>query len=297
MWKTRSTFLVLVLAFSNLSGVHGGMAKPDGIEPTRDVRDVGGPAPEIDLQQTLQAPKGADTSLKGLHGKVVVLEFWATWCPNCVKAISHFNELADSLKNEPVQFIAVTDEDEATVRAFLVSHPIHGWIGLNTTGSMIRSYGIHTGNVMTDAERPLTVVIQPDGTVDARLRPYAIPFPMTARNLIDLARGKPSGLVSSRITFAGEVRDSMKNPVANAKVRAAEIISAESWRQIGGEVKTDQNGHFKIGVEQPMSYFSGHPIVLDVTRAGYVGGRVDDLRSMPAAQQQTLRITLRRSYE
>ena len=206
-------------------------------------------------------------------------------------------ELADSLKNEPVQFIAVTDEDEATVRSFLASHPIHGWIGLNTTGSMIKSYGIHTGNAATDAERPLTVVIRPDGIVDARLRPYAIPFPMTAQNLINLAGGKSSGLVSSRITFAGLVRDSMKNPMANATVRAAEIISVGTWRQIGDEVMTDQNGRFKIDQEQPMSYFSGYPIVLDVAHAGYLDGRVEDLRSMSAAQRQRLCVTLKRPGE
>jgi len=70
---------------------------------------VGSNAPPIDLQQVLHAPEGARATLEGLRGKLVVLEFWATWCPSCVKAIPHFNELADQLKDRPVQFISITD--------------------------------------------------------------------------------------------------------------------------------------------------------------------------------------------
>lgn len=288
------SILILVSVWISPSAIRSAATEPARTEMARDVRDVGGPAPKIDLQQVLQAPQGTDASLKGLHGKVVVLEFWATWCSNCVKAIPHFNELADSLKGEPVQFIAVTDEDEKTVRAFLTSHPIHGWVGLNTTGSMIRSYGIHTGNDRMDAERPLTVVIRPDGIVDARLRPWVVPFPMTAKKLIDLAHGKPSGLASSRIIFAGEVRDPSGKPVVDAAVRARETAGDGSWTQIGYEAVTDHGGHFTIDVEYPLSDFSAHPVILTVTRPGYFAGRLDDLRPLSAAEQRTLHVTLRR---
>jgi thiol-disulfide isomerase/thioredoxin len=257
-----------------------------------DIRDVGGRAPAIDLQRVLQAPPGTDATLQSLQGKVIVLEFWATWCPSCVKAISHFNELVDQVKDQPVQFIAVTDEDEQTVTAFLSKHPMRGWIGLNTNGSMIRSYGIHTGNPAIDAECPLTVVIRPDGTVDARLRPWAIPFPLAAQNLIDLAHDKPSGLVSSRIIFAGDVQDSTGNPLADAEVRATETMDKDTWRLVGDAV-TNQKGHFKIDREYPLSYFSG-PILLQVSHAGFVDSRLEDLRSVSPAQQRDLHINMRR---
>ena len=41
---------------------------------------IGDPAPEIKLEKLLQAPSDAQTSATSLKGKVVVLEFWATWC-------------------------------------------------------------------------------------------------------------------------------------------------------------------------------------------------------------------------
>ena len=256
-----------------------------------DVRDPGTDAPLIDLQGILQAPQGTSATLPSLRGKVVVLEFWATWCSNCVKAVPHFNALVHSLKGQPVVFIAVTDEDEAHVAPFLAKTPIEGWIGLNTTGSMIRSYGIHTGNEETDAERPLTVVIRPDGKIDSRLRPFpGIPFPLTAESLLNLAHGKPSGLASDHFIFAGEVHDQYGKPVATAQVSAREILP-DGWREAGRAI-TDQAGHFKIERAYPLAFFSSHPILLQVEHQGFAPGQSADLRALSIAQQRDLHIDL-----
>src|SRR5688572_28674235 len=73
---------------------------------------IGDPAPEIKLEKLLQAPLEADTAATSLKGKIVVLEFWATWCLPCVPAIKHMNTVAEKFKDKPVQFIAVTDEGD-----------------------------------------------------------------------------------------------------------------------------------------------------------------------------------------
>ena len=46
--------------------------------------------------------------LDSLKGKVVVLEFWTTWCGPCVAAIPHLNELSEKYADKPVQFIAIS---------------------------------------------------------------------------------------------------------------------------------------------------------------------------------------------
>src|SRR5262245_38056996 len=63
------------------------------------------PAPDLQLDSYFSAPPDAPRSLAGLRGKVVVLEFWATWCVPCVAAIPHLNELAEKLADQPVVFI------------------------------------------------------------------------------------------------------------------------------------------------------------------------------------------------
>lgn len=51
-------------------------------------------------------------------------------------AVSHLNELAEKFKNQPVHFVAITEEDEATIKRFLAKKPIKAWIALDTDKSM-----------------------------------------------------------------------------------------------------------------------------------------------------------------
>ncbi len=100
---------------------------------------VGEKPPPLGLERLLEAPAGAKANWAALKGKVVVLEFWATWCGPCVAAIPHLNELADQFKGKPVQFIAITDEDEKTIGSFLKKKPIRARVGLDTDKSMFKA--------------------------------------------------------------------------------------------------------------------------------------------------------------
>jgi uncharacterized protein (TIGR03435 family) len=128
-----------------------------------DGPQVGDLAPALKITNWLQAPPEA---AKGWPtGKVVVLEFWSTTCAPCVEVIPHMNELAEKFKNRPVQFVAVTDEDEAVVQRFLNKTPIRAWIGLFPGGvfgetSAYRVEGIpHT--VIIDARGKIAAVMDP----------------------------------------------------------------------------------------------------------------------------------------
>ena len=134
--------------------------------------------PLLQAATLLQAPPGASMDAKSLHGKVVVLEFWATWCGPCVAAIPHLNELADKFKDQPVQFIAITAEDEATVKPFLTKRPIHAWVALDTGRAMNNAYGVRS--------IPHTVILGKDGKIAA----ITYPMMLTEKHIHDLLAGK-----------------------------------------------------------------------------------------------------------
>ena len=67
-------------------------------------------APELELVggwMNAEATMGAATSLKDLRGKVVVLDFWATWCGPCIQSIPRNNALAKKYADKGLVFIGV----------------------------------------------------------------------------------------------------------------------------------------------------------------------------------------------
>jgi peroxiredoxin len=66
---------------------------------------------------------GGEVNLASQRGKVVVLNFWATWCPPCVAEMPSLERLHRTLSPDGLSVIAVsTDEDQADVREFVSRH-------------------------------------------------------------------------------------------------------------------------------------------------------------------------------
>jgi thiol-disulfide isomerase/thioredoxin len=66
---------------------------------------VGQPAPEITAVKWIEGPPATLASLKG---KVVALEFWAAWCPDCRGFIPHLREWAPRYEKEGLKIVTVT---------------------------------------------------------------------------------------------------------------------------------------------------------------------------------------------
>jgi uncharacterized protein (TIGR03435 family) len=131
--------------------------------------NVGEPAPPITLGKWLQVPAGTTPSWEALKGKVVVLEFWATWCGPCVGQIPHLNAVAEAFQGKPVQFISVTDEEQQRVERFLLSKPIAGWVGLDQDRSMHKAYGISgiPETILIDSNGLVVALTDPDQVTEA----------------------------------------------------------------------------------------------------------------------------------
>jgi peroxiredoxin len=77
---------------------------------------------------TLTELNGKTWTLKELRGKVVLVNFWATWCPPCRKEMPDLETLYEQFKDQGLVILAISDEDEGKVKPFIaeqkVTYPI-----------------------------------------------------------------------------------------------------------------------------------------------------------------------------
>ena len=83
-------------------------------ESIREAPEIGGLAPRFTLEDT----QGNQITLSDHHGKVVLINFWATWCPPCKQEMPDIQNMYE-LHSENLVVLAIdNDEPEAMVRDF-----------------------------------------------------------------------------------------------------------------------------------------------------------------------------------
>ncbi len=98
-----------------------------------------GPAPDIVVQDRAGQP----IRLSDLRGKVVFVNFWATWCPPCRAEIPDLEELAEKMRHVPFEILAVSsDESWADIDGFFSGRKSRMLIGLDPNKQAIAAtYG------------------------------------------------------------------------------------------------------------------------------------------------------------
>ena len=70
---------------------------------------------------------GKEVRQQDLIGKVVVIDFWASWCGPCQAQMSHHKQLAEKYKDKNVEFVFISiDQDPEAWREFLKMQPLPG---------------------------------------------------------------------------------------------------------------------------------------------------------------------------
>ena len=73
---------------------------------------------------TLPDLQGKSWRLRDLQGKVVLVNFWATWCPPCRKEMPDLDSLYNKYKDQGFVVLAISDEETTKVSPFIAEHKI-----------------------------------------------------------------------------------------------------------------------------------------------------------------------------
>ena len=137
----RSALIFISLLL--LTGCYGS-SKPSAIDK---------PAPDFTVQDSDRR-----VSLSQLRGKIVVLNFWATWCPPCVDEMPSLVEMQKKMRDKGVTVLAVSvDDDRTAYNKFLQDHKID----LLT----VRDDGKKSSILYGTFKYPETYIIDRNGTI------------------------------------------------------------------------------------------------------------------------------------
>jgi thiol-disulfide isomerase/thioredoxin len=110
--------LLVALSFVYFSGCGPEVTLyPPDLPSPSDIRPKG----KVDYGWTLRRLNGTEVTFSQFKGKVVFLNFWATWCPPCTVELPNIQRLHESLKTKDVVFVVSSYEDENVVRDFISS--------------------------------------------------------------------------------------------------------------------------------------------------------------------------------
>jgi len=137
------TFRVLPGELERPSVPEGGETVPaDQEDPEALDSKKGGSKAQAAPGFTLESIKGGKVALSDLKGKVVILEFWATWCPPCKKMIPKLNDLHDRYASQGLVILALNlREEKDEVKAFAKEEGIKYTVLLDP-GEVAEKYGV-----------------------------------------------------------------------------------------------------------------------------------------------------------
>jgi len=120
------------------------------------------PSPAPDM--TLETLDGGEINLAEQDGKVILVNFWATWCAPCRKEIPDLIDLHSSMESEGLRVvgIALDDEGRSVVEPYVEKMGINYPIVIDTTRRVESKFESMYG-------LPTTYVVNPEGTVVKRV--------------------------------------------------------------------------------------------------------------------------------
>jgi cytochrome c biogenesis protein CcmG/thiol:disulfide interchange protein DsbE len=153
---TQEVTLMLLRAFAvALVAMCPLLASQTAPQPVQPAPQVGQPAPDF----TLNDSAGAPVKLSAYKGKVVLLDFWATWCTGCKVEIPWYVEFQDKYRKDGLAAIGVSMDDDGwkSVKPFLEEHKLNYSVVIANQDLTTRYGGLPS--------LPMTLLIDRDGKI------------------------------------------------------------------------------------------------------------------------------------
>ena len=141
--------IAAVLSFTSLYGADKKEPGPASLAPDFTLKDITG-------KQVV--------SLEKFRGKVILLNFWATWCPPCRMEIPDLIELQQTYRGRLVIIGVSVDQDKSAVPGFYRQNKMN-YAVVNYTDELVNSYGGITGI-------PTSFIINTNGEIVTRIVGY-----------------------------------------------------------------------------------------------------------------------------
>ncbi len=123
--------------------------------------DVGDAAPDLSLPALTSSGQTQEISLNEYRGKIVYLDFWASWCPPCLVSMPIMNELRNRLQSQGIAFEVVAvnvDSDPEDGLDFLEDKPVNFVVLSDPQGKTPALYAIKG--------MPTSFLINPAGVIE-----------------------------------------------------------------------------------------------------------------------------------
>ena len=147
--------LIIIIAISLLS-LLGGVLTSQWIYKTGLASD---PAVKAFFANSWQTPDGKTVNTQDWQGKVLVVNFWASWCPPCVEEMPALDKLQQEFLQQNVLFVGIGIDSPSNIREFLSKTPVSYSIAIG--GMEGSNLSKQLGN--SQGALPYTIIINAKG--------------------------------------------------------------------------------------------------------------------------------------
>ena len=151
--KKITAFVVIAVVFTLIGGYFGAKRLQPSAPADTAVAAL--------MQVSMKDSAGQQRKMSEWQGKVLLLNFWATWCPPCVSEMPELVALQNEWAGKNLQVVGIGIDSPSNIREFAAKHQITYPLllgGLEGT-ELSRQFGNQSGGL------PFTLLIAPDGSV------------------------------------------------------------------------------------------------------------------------------------